>query len=552
MKKFLLSVAAGLAALGASAAGDLVWEINWAEKGKWDYYAMGYEPEVIDGVLTSTNPMNEDGTPAWYQYFVAAGFPTTDGMDYQVVFKCKASEEGCNVALPMRWEWGYKDGQDETTHTLVIDGNMSIPTEWTEVAVDYKYDGLPYVDGNADIILQTTFAGTIEIEWIKVYEIKPGPKPEVFVVEEQDFSTLSAYPFEDLGYVPEVGEGSLKATNPGDPDGYTFYVMDGLTFDPELSYGIIAKIKGSEAGSLNVSIGDWGAIAEGTLKFTTDWKEIELECGQIPAGDEGPTTSGFVLFDPSEFPGTVEIEWVKLAYFVAPEIKEPVYEWVSVLSNGNAADGESKNMISRVNGIEDDFEAPVVEGPDGAGKVFSSQITDDPTEPWSCQFFIVFDEPIEAGTKLKVDFDYYCTDNRKIDTQAHGEPGNYHHYEMLGSLNAGPEWQHKSWQGKISGSHTTGNDDGETGLISIAFNLSSSDDDHAHGLPAAATFYINNVVAMIEVEVPDDPNAVKTVNATIVPAMGVYNLQGVKVANTLDEVTVPGLYITNGKKVIKK
>lgn len=32
----------------------------------------------------------------------------------------------------------------------------------------------------------------------------------------------------------------------------------------------------------------------------------------------------------------------------------------------------------------------------------------------------------------------------------------------------------------------------------------------------------------------------------------VYNLQGVKVANSLDEVAAPGLYISNGKKIIKK
>lgn len=32
----------------------------------------------------------------------------------------------------------------------------------------------------------------------------------------------------------------------------------------------------------------------------------------------------------------------------------------------------------------------------------------------------------------------------------------------------------------------------------------------------------------------------------------VYNLQGVKVANSLNEVAAPGLYITNGKKVIKR
>lgn len=535
MKKFFLSLVAGLAAIGASAA-DLVWQMDWSEKDSWSYYVMGYEPTVVDGVLTSTNPMNEDGTPAWYQYFLACGIPTTNGMNYQVVLKCKASEEGCNIALPMRWSWSDGD---------VMDNSVYIPTEWTDVAINYnEVEGS---DGDCDLILQTTFAGTIEIATVKVYESKPGPKPEVFVVDEVDYTKLSSYPYEDLGYVPEVGEGGLTATNPGDPDGYTFYAMDGVTFDPELSYGIVAKIKGSEAGSLNVSIGDWGAIAEGTLKFSTEWSEVELECGQIPAGEDGPTTSGFVMFDPSEFPGTIELEWVKLAYFVAPEVKEPVYEWIPVVANGNAADGQSANMISRVAGSED-VEAPVVEGPDGSGKVFASEITDDPTEPWSCQFFIVFDEPIEAGTKLTVDFDYYCTDSRKIDTQAHGEPGSYQHYEMLGTLNAGPEWKHKAWEGKVSGSQA-----GAAGLKSIAFNLSSYNDENEHGIPAAAMFYINNVVAKIEVEVPDDdPNAINTVKTIIVPIKGVYNLQGVKVADSIEEVTVPGLYIANGKKVIKK
>ena len=537
MKKFLLSVVAAMAAIGASAA-DLVWQVDWAEKGKWDLYEMGYAPVVVDGVLTATHPMQENGEPAWYQFFLGNGIPTENGMNYQVVVKCKASAEGCNVALPMRWSWDDGD---------YIDNTLSIPTEWTEVTLNYnEVEGS---DGDADLICQTTFAGTFEIAWVKVYESKPGPKPEVFEVETVDYSKMSSYPFEDLGYVPEVADGVLKATNPGDEDGYSFYVMYDLKFEPELSYGIVAKIKGSEPGSLNVSVGQWGAVAEGVLKFTDEWKEIELECGQIPAGGED---EGFVLFDPSEFPGTIEIEYVKLAYFVTPEVKEPVYEWVNVIKNGNADNGQSENMISRVAGIEDDFEAPVVDNPSGSGKVYSSEITADPTTPWSCQFFIVFDEAIEQGTKLKVDFDYYCTDNRRIDTQAHGEPGMYHHWEMVGSLQAGPEWKHKSWEGKVTGSHTTGNDDGESGLKSIAFNLSSSDDDHPDGLPAAAMFYINNVVAQIEVEVPDEENTVKTVNAIVVPAAGVYNLQGVKVADTLDNVTVPGLYISNGKKVIKK
>ncbi|MDE6549499.1 MAG: hypothetical protein K2L22_10935, partial [Muribaculaceae bacterium] len=32
---------------------------------------------------------------------------------------------------------------------------------------------------------------------------------------------------------------------------------------------------------------------------------------------------------------------------------------------------------------------------------------------------------------------------------------------------------------------------------------------------------------------------------------GVYNLQGIRVADSLSEVTYPGLYIANGKKIVK-
>ncbi|MDE6340894.1 MAG: hypothetical protein K2K93_01120 [Muribaculaceae bacterium] len=44
---------------------------------------------------------------------------------------------------------------------------------------------------------------------------------------------------------------------------------------------------------------------------------------------------------------------------------------------------------------------------------------------------------------------------------------------------------------------------------------------------------------------------VNAISATAV-ATGVYNMQGVKVADSLDEVTAPGLYISNGKKIVKK
>lgn len=60
------------------------------------------------------------------------------------------------------------------------------------------------------------------------------------------------------------------------------------------------------------------------------------------------------------------------------------------------------------------------------------------------------------------------------------------------------------------------------------------------------TFYISNVEIYFE-----KAAAVETI-APVKANTAVYNLQGVKVANSLEEVAAPGLYISNGKKIIKK
>ena len=74
----------------------------------------------------------------------------------------------------------------------------------------------------------------------------------------------------------------------------------------------------------------------------------------------------------------------------------------------------------------------------------------------------------------------------------------------------------------------------------MAFNLSSA--------PAAATFYINNVI--VEKEASTAVEAVSSVKATMA---GVYNLNGVKVLdNAQDLNALPnGIYIVNGKKVVR-
>lgn len=343
------------------------------------------------------------------------------------------------------------------------------------------------------------------------------------LVYELDYSNESKFPFYVMGYEPEIIDGVLTSNNPG--GWYQYFIADHILTTVGESYTAVVTCKASEDLTCALNCGwGWGEgeAINNQIKMTTEWTEASVVFEEV-----GGTSCNLVL-QPGGSTATIEIKSVKVY-----QNEKYEYDWVSVITNGVAADGESANLISRIPGKEED--APVVDNPFGEGVVFESPIAADPEFSWDSQFFITFNDAIAEGEMIEVSFDYACSDERSIDTQAHGAPGEYHHWDFLGSLKAKPEWQ--SFYKKVT---ITGDQAGADGVKTIAFNLATS--------PEAATFYINNVVVNKRVL---KGSAVESV--TIVPSSNcVYNFQGVKVANSLDEVTVPGLYITNGKKVIKK
>lgn len=543
MKKFFLMLAAGLLASSASAQ-KLVYEIDYTTTD-WKFYVMGYTPEKGEEGIVSNNPMEgDDGGPSWYQYFIADGVPTKVDESYTVVVNCKASED-VNLGMNMGWGWG--EGE-------VINGTLPISTDWAEVEVDFKK---PVGGTSCNVVLQPgTSTATIYIKSVKVYQNPPAAQYTTEDVATVDYSKLAEYPYEEFGAKPVIADGVLSFP----AEGEMFYAMDQVTFVPDSLYGVKAKIKGEKAGTIRVSLGYDGEVKESAdLEVSEDWEEVELPVGVVIKDGGNTATDGFVLILTKDeeaglnYDGALQLEYCTLATFTEiPPVVIPT-EWVSIVGNCNANDGESKNLIDRNPSIEGplkytdeytqehDAYAYICDNPVASegGKVYYCPINADPAEAWDSQFFILFDEAVEADTPMKVSFDYYCSDERTIDTQAHGLPGSYQHYVFIGSLKAKPEWQHHSWEGEVSSAQA-----GANGCWSIAFNLSSAAE--------AATFYINNVVVQIEKEVAGDPGAVKTVNAVIVPVKGVYNMMGVKVADSLDEVAAPGIYISNGKKYIKK
>ena len=157
-------------------------------------------------------------------------------------------------------------------------------------------------------------------------------------------------------------------------------------------------------------------------------------------------------------------------------------------------------------------------------------------QDWDTQFWICFDEAAEEGTEIEVSFDYMSSINASIDTQAHGEPGNYLHWEAVGTLNSTSSWQTKSWSGKVSAAQAKGdNGNGNgTGMKSIAFNLSK---DKANDV----TFYFRNISLKVA-----GNQVVGLDNLKVVENGVMYNLNGQRVNKA------NGIVVKNGKLMLVK
>jgi hypothetical protein len=160
-----------------------------------------------------------------------------------------------------------------------------------------------------------------------------------------------------------------------------------------------------------------------------------------------------------------------------PELVAPE-GWTNQIANGNLATDNVANFFSKEQGVSTDPIASTIVA--GAGKngsrgivVKSADDTAEGAQAWDTQFWIKVNEPLTAGTKLHVEFDYAASKAAKGSTQAHGAPGAYQHWAAIGDVNFTTEWQHFSKDIDIDDAMAKGDNGNGTGigLLSIAFNL---------------------------------------------------------------------------------
>lgn len=167
--------------------------------------------------------------------------------------------------------------------------------------------------------------------------------------------------------------------------------------------------------------------------------------------------------------------------------KATVVGWDNILNNSTMEGEDVSSFFTKVN------------YGDNSGKVLNSEITDgvgvdgsrgivvttgDKTaNDYDNQFWFRFNEPLPAGTKYRVTFDYKADEDASVGTQAHAEPSDYIHWDMLGTINFTADWNTFSKEGEVTADQSKA----EKQFLSVAFNLNP--DNHI----AANKYYFDNI-----------------------------------------------------------
>ena len=162
------------------------------------------------------------------------------------------------------------------------------------------------------------------------------------------------------------------------------------------------------------------------------------------------------------------------------------------VKNGKVEDDDYSSFALSFNlQVQDLTQENIVEDSDHPGnKCIKVVSLENPEDITHSQFMIRIGEPMKTGQKYKFSMDYKASKEAPVTSQVHTEPGEYLHWNAIGSFTATPEWQTYETEGEVS--------DDINGFKTIVFNLSNE--------KSSTEFYFDNIsfkVDAVEAEVPD-------------------------------------------------
>jgi len=316
----------------------------------------------------------------------------------------------------------------------------------------------------------------------KKIEIDPNEKIEV-VDFEIDFSKETSYNMwkqspEGTVFSINQEEGCLQIDNPAAVNFWEvqYFTFDNVSLKKGETYQLTVTLRGSKEGAVQGNVGSWGDNVGIRIPYTTDWETKTIDI--VAAAESG--IHG--LFQTGDLVGTIQYKSIKISHLETPAVAY----WESLISNGDLEGDGVANFFTTepAKGGPNPAEITAGTGADGSrGIVVESH--DNPTNSWDTQFFLRANVKLMEGDKVHLSFKYRADKNAGSESQTHGEPGAYIHWDGGAAVNFTPEWQTFDKTMTIDASKAGGD-----GMQTIAWNLNVSAE--------ANKYYFDDIVFEVE------------------------------------------------------
>ena len=155
--------------------------------------------------------------------------------------------------------------------------------------------------------------------------------------------------------------------------------------------------------------------------------------------------------------------------------------WVNLINNSDMEGDDVSSFFTKVSqGAPEPSVITDGIGVDGSRGI-KVEATAKVAEEYDNQFWFRFNEPLPAGTKYRVSFDYRADQPAAVGTQAHAEPSDYIYWQLWDDINFDSQWQTFTREGEVTADQSTS----EKQFLSAAFNLNK--------LADANNYYFDNI-----------------------------------------------------------
>lgn len=219
--------------------------------------------------------------------------------------------------------------------------------------------------------------------------VDSGESGEVVETEDAyvDYSTFESFPYYPMGYTPEIKDGCMVSTYPG--EWYQYFIADQIPTEIGQNYTVTLSIKTSAPASMNLQFGNWDALTDKTINTSGGvWEEITVDYTNCQ------TETSFVVLQPGTFDGEVQLRWTRVTHSEEEEQFVNEYLYQNDFSGTEMPGGWGDTGPS--------FTIEQGAGPDGTA---AYKIT-NPTAmaSYQGQFAVDFDTPLTNGEKYFVSY----------------------------------------------------------------------------------------------------------------------------------------------------